>query len=81
MAEHQFCRDCGIHSVSRPRSHPSDYDVNGRCLDAGIDMFEITPFDGQHWVQNVDAIRWDMANVTYCADETAAYDDDENWHP
>ena len=57
VAEHQFCRNCGIHSFSHPRSHPSDYDVNARCLDAGIDMFEITPFDGQHWEQNFDSIR------------------------
>ena len=57
VAEHTFCRTCGIHSFSRPRSHPSDYDVNGRCLDAGVDMLEITPFDGKHWEQNVDSIR------------------------
>ena len=57
VAEHQFCSICGIHSFSRPRSHPSDYDVNGRCLDDGVDGFEITPFDGKHWEQNVGSIR------------------------
>lgn len=34
-AEHRFCRHCGIHPFSRPRSHPGSYDVNARCLDNG----------------------------------------------
>jgi hypothetical protein len=56
-AAHRFCRECGIHPFSRPRSHPGAYDVNARCLDAGFDWLERTPFDGQHWEANVDGIR------------------------
>ena len=56
-AEHRFCRTCGIHPFSRPRSHPGAFDINARCLDAGIDWLTITPFDGQNWEANVDAIR------------------------
>ena len=39
-AKHHFCRHCGIHSFYRPRSHPTGYDVNLRCLDgdATIDL-------------------------------------------
>lgn len=33
QAEHRFCRTCGIHPFSRPRSHPGAYDINGRCLE------------------------------------------------
>jgi hypothetical protein len=58
IAKHHFCRHCGIHSFYRPRSHPQDYDINLRCLDKNpIDKFQITPFDGTHWEQQIDTIR------------------------
>ncbi|MEM7411193.1 MAG: GFA family protein [Myxococcota bacterium] len=56
QAQHRFCRHCGIHPFSRPRSHPGHFDVNLRCLDDGFEGFEITPFDGQHWEENVARI-------------------------
>jgi len=55
-AEHRFCKTCGIHPFSRPRSHPGSYDVNARCLDVGADFLNVTPFDGQNWEQNVGSI-------------------------
>lgn len=57
VAQHRFCTTCGIHPFSRPRSHPGAYDVNARCLDNGIEGLHIQPFDGQHWEDNVAAIR------------------------
>lgn len=57
VAEHRFCRTCGIHPFSRPRSHPDSVDVNLRTLDGGIGDFEIVPFDGQHWEDSVASIR------------------------
>jgi hypothetical protein len=58
IAQHLFCKHCGIHSFYRPRSHPESYDVNVRCLDdVAIEQFELTPFDGRHWEDNVDKIR------------------------
>ena len=57
-ARHQFCRICGIHPFSRPRSHPDDYDVNLRCLDDdAAARFEVTAFDGRNWEQSVETIR------------------------
>ncbi|EED36917.1 glutathione-dependent formaldehyde-activating, GFA [Luminiphilus syltensis NOR5-1B] len=56
-AEHLFCSHCGIHPFSRPRSHPGAYDVNGRCLDEGVDDWEIAVFDGQNWEANVGSIQ------------------------
>lgn len=56
-AAHRFCRTCGIHPFSRPRSHPDGYDVNVRCLDDWDEDWEVEPFDGRHWEQNVDTIR------------------------
>jgi len=55
-AEHRFCKSCGIHPFSRPRSHPGSYDVNARCLDVGFEFLELTPFDGQNWEENVASI-------------------------
>jgi hypothetical protein len=57
IADHRFCKVCGIHPFSRPRSHPGSFDVNGRCLDSGFDFLDIEPFDGQHWEESVASIR------------------------
>ena len=56
-AEHRFCKTCGIHPFSRPRSHPDGYDVNARCLDNGFDFLAVQPFDGQNWEASVESIR------------------------
>jgi hypothetical protein len=50
IAEHRFCRHCGIHSFYVPRSDPDKIDVNVRCLD-GVDVTAIRPlrFDGRNW--------------------------------
>ncbi|MBW4613561.1 MAG: GFA family protein [Desmonostoc vinosum HA7617-LM4] len=57
IAQHKFCRVCGIHSFYIPRSHPDCIDVNIRCLDNNVvSNFEIVPFDGQNWEQNIDKL-------------------------
>lgn len=57
QARHTFCQICGIHSFYYPRSHPDGVDVNLRCLDGDvITDFEIVPFDGQNWEDNVTQI-------------------------
>jgi hypothetical protein len=60
-AKHLFCKHCGIHSFYRPRSHPDGFSVNLRCLD-GLDghllsQFQIIPFDGKNWEENVKKIQ------------------------
>ena len=52
VAQHTFCRHCGIHPFYVPRSDPDKIDVNARCLD-GVDvaMLAIRPFDGRNWDQ------------------------------
>jgi hypothetical protein len=56
-AEHRFCKTCGIHPFSRPRSHPGSYDVNARCLDDGFDFLNIRTFDGKNWEESVAEIQ------------------------
>ena len=58
VAKHKFCKICGIHSFYIPRSHPDCIDVNLRCLDGDvISKFEIVPFDGKNWEENVQELR------------------------
>ena len=54
VAQHYFCRHCGVKSYYVPRSHPQGISVNTNCLDPDtIRSLEVTPFDGQDWEQNV----------------------------
>ena len=58
VARHTFCRHCGIHAFYTPRSHPDHIDVNIKTLDQNAwKKFTITPFDGERWEDNIDAIR------------------------
>jgi hypothetical protein len=45
VAQHRFCRICGIKSFYIPRSNPDGVDVNLRCLDSRPDTVRIVPFD------------------------------------
>lgn len=50
VAQHNFCRTCGIKSFYVPRSDPDGFSVNFRCLDGYASVkARIVPFDGQHW--------------------------------
>ncbi len=50
VAEHLFCRVCGVKSFYRPRSNPDGWSVNARCLDTVESLeLEISEFDGRDW--------------------------------
>ena len=52
IAQHLFCKVCGVQSFYVPRSHPDDISINVRCLEGvNVSDWEITPFDGRHWEQ------------------------------
>lgn len=54
VAQHWFCKACGVKSFYRPRSHPTGYSVNARCLtDVELTQLDISPFDGRDWEANV----------------------------
>jgi len=54
VAQHHFCKHCGIKSYYVPRSHPDSLSINVNCLDAStIVSVEETPFDGRNWEQNI----------------------------
>ena len=53
VAQHYFCRLCGVKSFYVPRSHPEGISVNARCLEpATIKSAKLTPFDGRNWEKN-----------------------------
>ncbi|ELR96602.1 GFA family protein [Gloeocapsa sp. PCC 73106] len=53
IAQHKFCRICGIHPFYTPRSHPDGVDVNVRCLGQDVLVkFTIEAFDGANWEAN-----------------------------
>jgi len=49
VAEHHFCRDCGIYTHHKRRSNPNQLGVNVACLDgvSPFDFREIVVHDGQ----------------------------------
>lgn len=49
VAQHHFCKICGIKAYYVPRSNPDGIDVNVRCLTPQPKSIEIVPFDGQNW--------------------------------
>ena len=54
VAQHRFCKICGIKSFYVPRSNPDGYSINVRCLDPRtIKQVIVKPFDGQNWEQHV----------------------------
>jgi hypothetical protein len=59
VAQHHFCRRCGVHPFYVPRSDPDKMDVNVRCLD-GVDPAAIQPipFDGRRWETAIETRRF-----------------------
>ncbi len=52
VAQHRFCRICGVKSFYIPRSNPDGYDVNVRCLETRPQELVVKPFDGRNWEKN-----------------------------
>jgi len=61
VAQHLFCRVCGIKSFYVPRSNPDGISVNVRCLDQEtIESVRVTSFDGRNW----EAHAGDLAHLS-----------------
>ncbi len=54
VAQHLFCRYCGVKSFYIPRSNPDGRAVTWRCLDNPNDFesVQVNQFDGVHWEAN-----------------------------
>ena len=42
VAEHYFCKNCGIYTHHKPRSNPAIFRVNAGCV-SGVDIFKLDP--------------------------------------
>lgn len=42
VAEHYFCRHCGVYTFHKMRKLPDKYGVNAGCIE-GIDLFALRP--------------------------------------
>ncbi len=56
VAQHWFCRVCGIKPFYIPRSNPDGVDVNLRCLDRPPAQVRVVAFDGQNWEQHAHTL-------------------------
>ncbi len=57
IAQHYFCKRCGIKPFYQPRSHPDCWNVNVRCLDDFSKLnLELNTFDGKNWENNIGKI-------------------------
>ncbi len=57
VAQHYFCRTCGVKSYYVPRSHPDGYSVNVNCLDkSSVKSVTRTAFDGRNWERNISKL-------------------------
>jgi hypothetical protein len=52
VAQHRFCKRCGIKPFYIPRSNPDGVDVNLNCLDSQPADINIVAFDGKNWEKN-----------------------------
>jgi hypothetical protein len=50
VAQHYFCKTCGVSPFRRARSNPDEIDVNVRCLEGvEVEALPVKRFDGLHW--------------------------------
>ncbi len=57
VAQHKFCKVCGIKSFYIPRSNPDGVSLNLRCMDRQqFDDIEIEPFDGVNWEEHAHSL-------------------------
>ena len=52
VAQHYFCKICGIKPFYVPRSNPDGIDINLNCLDVLPREVDIVEFDGRNWEDN-----------------------------
>src|SRR5690242_19546469 len=57
VAQHYFCRVCGVRPYYVPRSNPDGFSVNVRCLEPSrARSVKVLPFDGQNWEATAGAL-------------------------
>jgi len=64
-AKHYFCKTCGIHPFSNPRSAPDMYSINVICLDdfdLETESYQLIRFDGANWENAVSKLNEELSS-------------------
>jgi len=57
IAQHYFCKHCGVKSFYIPRSNPDGVSVHARCIDPEtLNSVEDEAFDGRNWEKNAGSL-------------------------
>ena len=56
VANHLFCKNCGIKSFYKPASHPNSVSINYNSISNPPNIKKIVPFDGKNWEEAVKKI-------------------------
>ena len=52
VAQHRFCKTCGIKAFYIPRSNSDGFDINVRCLEPQPRALIVQRFDGRNWEEH-----------------------------
>lgn len=75
VADHRYCRRCGIKSFYVPRSNPDGFSIHFGCVDASsFEDVQIEDFDGRNWEQHAGA----LAHLSQTATAPAAQPGPDN---
>ncbi|KAK0132119.1 Centromere protein V [Merluccius polli] len=56
VAQHTFCKVCGVQSFYTPRSNPNGYGIAPHCLDPGtVCSVTVEEFCGEKWEESMQA--------------------------
>ena len=56
LAEHYFCKVCGIKSFYQPRSHKNSYSINYNSVNKPPEINKIINFNGKNFEENIQRI-------------------------
>ena len=57
VADHLFCKNCGVKSFYKPASHPNSVSINYHSIIKPPKIKEILLFDGKNWEQAVKNLK------------------------
>ena len=57
VADHLFCKNCGVKSFYKPASHPNSVSINYHSIINPPKIKEILFFDGKNWEQAVKSLK------------------------
>ena len=58
VADHLFCKNCGVKSFYKPASHPNSVSINYHSIINPPKIKEILSFDGKNWDQAVKDLKF-----------------------